>query len=99
MVVDGFRIDMGDYLFRAAQAPAGKPATNAETDSFELGSADHHAENLAPAVAVDVDGDQNAAIAGIWRGSARARAPVLHTTSTVRAARLMVTVRPCCGRR
>lgn len=70
MVVDGFRIDMGDYQFRAAQAPAGKPARNAETDSFELGSADHHAENLAPAVAGDVDGDQNAAIAG-WYGAGR----------------------------
>lgn len=64
VVLDGFRIDMRNYQFRAAQAPAGKPARNAETDSFKLGSADHLAENLAPAVAVDVDGGPNDAIPG-----------------------------------
>jgi hypothetical protein len=67
VVLAGFRIDMGNYQFRTAQAPAGEPARKAETDSFKLGSADHLAENLAPAVAVDVDGGPNDAVPGWYR--------------------------------
>lgn len=56
--LDAF-VGIRDHQLDAAQATAGKLAQKSRSECLGLGRAEIHAENLAPAIAVDADPDDH----------------------------------------